>query len=78
VTSDGRLIRALAPTIVPVDTTGAGDTFVGAFASMLGEQATLQLALEVGCEAATLACLKVGAQTAMPVRSAVTTLRDKR
>jgi ribokinase len=77
VTSDGRLIRTSAPVIAPVDTTGAGDTFVGAFASMLGEQATLQLALEVGCEAAALACLKTGAQTAMPVRSALAALRDK-
>jgi ribokinase len=73
-TSDGRLLTASAPTITPVDTTGAGDTFVGAFACMLGEQAPLQTALEVGCEAAALACLRIGAQAAMPVRSAVTTL----
>jgi len=73
-TADGRLQLASAPTIVPVDTTGAGDTFVGAFACMLGEQAALQLALEVGCEAAALSCLKVGAQAAMPTRSAVTAL----
>jgi ribokinase len=77
-TPDGGLVRTSAPVIAPLDTTGAGDTFVGAFACMLGEQATLQLALEVGCEAAALACLKIGAQTAMPVRSAVTALRDKR
>jgi ribokinase len=73
-TADGRLLHASAPIITPVDTTGAGDTFVGAFACMLGEQATLQTALEVGCEAAALACLKIGAQAAMPVRSAVTAL----
>jgi ribokinase len=73
-TADGRLLHASAPTITPVDTTGAGDTFVGAFACMLGEQAPLQTALEVGCEAAALACLKIGAQAAMPVRSAVTSL----
>jgi ribokinase len=78
VTSDGRLIRAASPAITPVDTTGAGDTFVGAFACMLGEQAALQQALEVGCEAAALACLKVGAQTAMPVRSMMSTLKEKR
>jgi ribokinase len=73
-TADGRVIRAPAPTITPVDTTGAGDTFVGAFACMLGEQASLQLALDIGCEAAALACLKTGAQAAMPTRSAVTAL----
>jgi ribokinase len=77
-TSDGRLLHAAAPTITPIDTTGAGDTFVGALACMLGEQAPLQLALDVGCEAAALACLKTGAQAAMPVRSAVAALIDKR
>jgi ribokinase len=77
-TADGHLLRASAPTITPVDTTGAGDTFVGAFACMLDEQAPLQTALEVGCEAAALACLKVGAQAAMPVRSAVTALGKTR
>jgi ribokinase len=78
VTADGRQLHASAPTITPVDTTGAGDTFVGAFACMLGEQALLQTALEVGCEAAALACLKVGAQAAMPVRSALAALGEKR
>ncbi|WP_407159986.1 ribokinase [Bradyrhizobium sp. STM 3557] len=77
-TADGRLLHVSAPTITPVDTTGAGDTFVGAFACMLGEQAPLQLALEVGCEAAALSCLRIGAQAAMPVRSAVTALTDRR
>lgn len=72
---DGRLLQATSPTIEPIDTTGAGDTFVGAFACMLSERAPLQTALTVGCEAAALACLKVGAQAAMPVRSAVTTLK---
>ncbi len=77
-TADGRLLHASAPIITPVDTTGAGDTFVGAFACMLGEQAPLQTAIEVGCEAAALSCLKVGAQAAMPVRSAVTALGETR
>ena len=53
---------------------GAGDTFVGAFASMLSEGATLQRALEVGCEAAALKCLKAGAQAGMPTRNAIASL----
>ena len=70
-TDGGARLRAPSPVISPVDTTGAGDTFVGAFAAMLSEQAPLQNALEVGCEAAALKCLKAGAQDGMPTRSAI-------
>src|SRR5262249_52957052 len=52
VTPDGTRVHAPSLKITPVDTTGAGDTFVGAFACILGEKAPLQKALEVGCEAA--------------------------
>ena len=71
VTTSGDRLRARTPNITPVDTTGAGDTFVGAFASMLGEQAPLQKAMEVGCEAAALKCLQPGAQHGMPIRDAI-------
>jgi ribokinase len=74
ITADGTCLRAPAPRITPVDTTGAGDTFVGAFAAMLHEGASLQRALEVSCEAAALKCLKAGAQTGMPMRSAIGSL----
>jgi ribokinase len=73
--SDGARAHAPSPRITPVDTTGAGDTFVGAFASVLSEQAPLQKALEVGCEAAALKCLKAGAQDGMPLRGAINALR---
>ena len=72
---DGARVHAPSPEITPVDTTGAGDTFVGAFACILGEQAPLQKALEVGCEAAALKCLRPGAQGGMPLRDAITALR---
>ena len=74
VAADGTSLRAPAPTVEPVDTTGAGDTFAGAFASMLDEKAPQQLALEVGCEAAALKCLKAGAQEGMPKRDALKAL----
>ncbi|MBR0735624.1 ribokinase [Bradyrhizobium liaoningense] len=74
VTAEGIRLRAPAPRITPVDTTGAGDTFVGAFAAMLSEGVSLQRALEVSCEAAALKCLTAGAQTGMPMRSAVGSL----
>jgi len=74
VTADGTRLRALAPDITPVDTTGAGDTFAGALAAMIHEKVPLQTALEVGCEAAAQKCLKPGAQAGMPLRGAIAAL----
>jgi ribokinase len=71
---DGSHIHAPSPKIKPVDTTGAGDTFVGAFACLLSEKAPLPKALEVGCEAAAQKCLARGAQDGMPSRSALKAL----
>lgn len=72
-------IRSHAPAlqITPVDTTGAGDTFAGAFACLISENAPLQKALEAGCEAAALKCLKPGAQDGMPARSDLRSLAMK-
>jgi ribokinase len=69
--ADGASVHVPSRVITPVDTTGAGDTFVGAFAAMLGEKAPLQRTMEVACEAAALKCLKAGAQNGMPVRSEI-------
>ncbi|EJN15317.1 sugar kinase, ribokinase [Bradyrhizobium sp. YR681] len=74
VTANGARVRALAPRITPVDTTGAGDTFVGAFAAMIHEKVPLQTALRVGCEAAAQKCLKPGAQAGMPMRAKIPSL----
>jgi ribokinase len=71
---DGSSLRVPAPRITPVDTTGAGDTFVGAFAAMVSEAWPLKAALQVGCEAAAQKCLKPGAQAGMPMRSAIPSL----
>lgn len=71
VTADDIRFRAPSPRIKPVDTTGAGDTFVGALASMIGEKSSLKEALELGCKAAALSCLKAGAQHGMPMRDAL-------
>ena len=66
VLKDGGAI-SIAPTpIVPVDTTGAGDTFAGVMASGLAEGRDLRSALQRASLAGALACLKIGAQAAMP------------
>jgi ribokinase len=69
-TDGGRLdIPALA--IDAVDTTGAGDTFVGALAAGLDHGLALETALRRASAAAGLACLAHGAQTAMPDKAAI-------
>lgn len=50
------------------DTTGAGDTFAGAFAVALAEGQSLDEALQFASGAAALATTKKGAQTGMPTR----------
>jgi len=64
--SDGTRIEVPALPIEPVDTTGAGDTFVGVLAAAIDRGSTLETALHRASAAAGLACLARGAQTAMP------------
>ena len=62
-------IPALA--IEPIDTTGAGDAFVGVLAAGIDMRLPLPAALRHASAAAGLACLAHGAQTAMPGRAAI-------
>ena len=69
--SDGSRLDFPALAIDPVDTTGAGDTFVGVLAAALDLGASLEAALRRASAAAGLACLARGAQTAMPDAAAI-------
>ncbi|TIS53984.1 ribokinase [Mesorhizobium sp.] len=53
--------------ITPVDTVGAGDTFCGYFAAGLSLGLSLDKALARAAAAGSLACLKPGAQPAIPL-----------
>ena len=68
---DGTRIEVPALPIEPVDTTGAGDTFVGVLAAALDFGSTLHTALRRASAAAGLACVARGAQTAMPVGATI-------
>ncbi|WP_404400319.1 ribokinase [Pelagibacterium halotolerans] len=67
----GEIVKVPALKIKPVDTVGAGDTFVGYLAAGLAEGKALKSALELAATAAGLACLKPGAQPAIPTRDVV-------
>ena len=49
-----------------IDTTAAGDTFVGGFAAALANGETLQTAISLGQQAAALAVTRPGAQPSIP------------
>lgn len=68
---DGTLYRAAGLTIEPVDTVGAGDTFCGYFAASLDAGLGFEEALRRAAIAGSLACLKPGAQPAIPMASDV-------
>lgn len=71
--------RETAPFTVParrvdaVDTTGAGDTFVGTFAVAIGEGRPIEEALRWASTAAALCVQRHGASTSMPYRSEIDT-----
>ena len=68
---DGHRLEMPALAIEAVDTTGAGDTFIGVLAAGLDQGLALQAALRRASTAAGLACLAHGAQTAMPHAAAI-------
>ncbi|HEX3536681.1 MAG TPA: ribokinase [Stellaceae bacterium] len=69
--ADGARIVVPALAIEPVDTTGAGDAFVGVLAAALDQGLALAPALHRASAAAGLACLGRGAQPALPDRTAI-------
>jgi ribokinase len=62
-----------APRVTAVDSTGAGDTFVGALAVALGEERPVREALAWAAAAAALSVQRAGASASMPYRSEIET-----
>ncbi|MFE7647032.1 ribokinase [Streptomyces phaeoluteigriseus] len=60
-----------APRVTAVDSTGAGDTFVGALAVALGEDRPVREALAWAAAAAALSVQRPGASASMPYRSEI-------
>jgi ribokinase len=57
--------------VTPLDTTAAGDAFMGGFGVALAEGEPLVEALRWGCAAGALAATRLGAQPSLPVRAEV-------
>jgi ribokinase len=63
--------------VAPVDTTAAGDAFVGGFAVALAEGRPLMEAVRWGNAAGALATTKMGAQPSLPTREALEQLLER-
>jgi len=68
------LCEAASPLVRAMDTTGAGDCFVGALTVALVERMMLHDALRFACAAGALAATKAGAQPSLPSRADVDAL----
>ena len=70
--ADEKLISVPSPRVQVVDTTAAGDTFIGYFlASRLGGR-SLEQSLETGCRAAALCVSRAGAMQSIPTPGELT------
>jgi ribokinase len=69
VLDDGAPQHFAAPRVAAVDTTAAGDTFIGGFAAQLAQGAALDDAIRFGQRAAALSVTRAGAQPSIPTRA---------
>jgi ribokinase len=66
VTLDGKVKRFSAKQVSAIDTTGAGDCFIGAFAAALASGASEDSAVQFGIDCATKSVMRKGAQSSYP------------
>ena len=74
ITSEGNLTRVSAPKVNPVDTTGAGDAFVGVFAFGLASGKNPEDAMKLGIKVASMSVTRKGAQSSYPSQAEIETL----
>ena len=74
ITSDGNLTRVSAPKVNAVDTTGAGDAFVGVFAFALASGKNPEDAMKLGVKVASMSVTRKGAQSSYPSQAEIETL----
>ena len=74
VSADGQIHHAPAAQVTAVDTTGAGDAFVGSFAFALASGQDPVMAMKFGIKIASLTVTRKGAQSSYPDQTEIATL----
>lgn len=76
-TLDGQVTRIPAPIVKAIDTTGAGDAFVGAFSVGLALGLEESAAIQLGIECASDSVTRLGTQSSYPVEARAKELLEK-
>jgi ribokinase len=66
---DAEPVKFAAPVVKAVDTTAAGDTFIGALAAQLAQREPVDAAIRFAQRAAAISVTRAGAQPSIPLRS---------
>lgn len=74
IADDGEITRLSAPKTGAVDTTGAGDAFVGTFAFALASGKSSIEAMNLGIKVASMTVTRKGAQSSYPSQTEIATL----
>ena len=74
ISSEGQLTKVGAPKVTAVDTTGAGDAFVGTFAYSLASGKDPITAMTLGIKVASTSVTRKGAQSSYPHQAEIATL----
>ena len=74
ISAEGQLTKVSAPKVTAVDTTGAGDAFVGTFAYSLASGNDPVTAMTLGIKVASLSVTRKGAQSSYPNQTEIATL----
>lgn len=74
ISADGAITRIPAPKVSVVDTTGAGDAFVGSFAYGLAHGMHPERAVKLGISVASMSVSKKGAQSSYPTQAEIAML----
>lgn len=70
-TPAGEVLAIAAPKVNAVDTTCAGDTYIGALCAAQAAGTPLDQAMQLACRASALTCTRIGAQQAIPTLAEV-------
>jgi len=74
ISSEGELTDISTNNVQAIDTTGAGDCFIGSFSYALGSGSTPQEAAQFACRIASISVTRKGAQSSYPSAAEISTL----